>query len=154
MNKHTDIYKYYDIESYFVNMFNNKFKYEIYGLDDKHTDNHNIDCIHDITDANILIKSLRLIFPNINSNNIYSRIVIVETILFSLNTNTRKNAEYDDFQFELRKMMWICYDFLKKYDRYRNDENNVNNVNNGNVYVDTNNNRYLHSRDSFKYKQD
>lgn len=118
---------FYEIEKHFVNIFNNKTKYELYNLninDPEDYYKYNINSILDIKDIKNLLRALRLIFPNTNSDNIYSRFILVKHILSSLTKNDYN--EYNEFQFELRKMLWFCIEILERNERlYTNDfENN------------------------------
>lgn len=111
---------YNEVESYFVNIFNNNIKYEIYDLKQDLPSNyykHNIKCILDIRDIDILLKALRLIFPNINSDNIYSRFILAKSILSSI--DSENDNEYPGFAFEMNKMAWFCIDILERNNKLR-----------------------------------
>lgn len=148
---------YNEVESYFVNIFNNETKFEIYDLKKDLPSNyykHNIKCILDIRDVVILLRALRLIFPNINSDNIYSRLILARTILSSIDSD---NNEYPGFAFEMNKMIWFCMDILERNNKLRERDLSVNetdNKDNGDLY------NYLHELDNeiianiTKYKRD
>lgn len=120
---------YNEVESYFVNIFNNETKFEIYDLKKDEPSNyykHNIKCILDIRDVVILLRALRLIFPNINSDNIYSRLILARTILCSIDSDN--NNEYTGFAFEMNKMIWFCMDILERNNKLRERDLSVNEI--------------------------
>lgn len=153
-------FTYDELESYFIYIFNNKTKYEIYNLDisiPSNYDTHNINCIFDIKNIDILIQALRLIFPNTNSDNIHARLVIIQSILRSCSTD-----EYDEdttFVFKLKQMMWVCLNFLKRNDKLRASCINET-IDDADSTANENSFIYLHQLDAhiitntIKYKKD
>ena len=113
--------EYCQYENKFIEKFNTEVKYDVYSFNDKSKYNDvDIVCIYNITNIDVLIRALCIVFRNDEISNIYKRYIVIRNMLYRYYLVNNMNIENDQSYLDkLEVMMNNCVNILSVHKEYK-----------------------------------